>query len=220
MTNRTTFIKDGLERLLEKDSDVRSHFLGQNGELLSREDPEFQRKASYLEDSLGKAYDTRFQTYEKSSFRKYATGLRVLSGLGAITAGALFWPLAGTAGLYYALGSAAGNLLADSMDARAYTKEGKLTGMQSTGVTAKALPHKLLSWFIPGYGLIDSLRGRARFEYAAGKQALYQAKDAFLEKIYADLGREHKVIPLDKFRNPHYMRDEPLSDRVLAKKAG
>ena len=214
MANRTEFIKTGLERLLEKDKDVRQHFLDQNGTLLSRENPVFQKNSLYLEEALGRSYDSRFRTYEKSAMTKYATGARIISGIGATIAGLAFWPLGGTAGLYYALGGAIGNLFADALDTRAYTTEGKLTGMQGVGVAAKALPHKILSWFVPGYGLIDSLMGRKRFEYAAGKQALYDAKDAFLGKAYAELGPEHKIIPLEKFRNPVYALKEESSDRA------
>lgn len=214
MTNRTEFIKTGLERLLEKDRDVRRHFLDQSGTLLSRESPTFKRNALYLEEALGKSYDARFKTYEKSAMTKYATGARIISGIGATIAGLAFWPLGGTAGLYYALGGAIGNLFADALDAKAYTTEGKLTGMQGAGVTAKALPHKLLSWFVPGYGLIDSVMGRKRFEYAAGKQALYDARDAFLGKAYAELGREHKIVPLERFRNPVYASKEEPSNRA------
>jgi hypothetical protein len=208
-------MKTGLEHLLQKDPDVRKHFSGQDGALLSREDPLFKKNATYLEEALGRAYDARFNTYEKSAMTKYATGLRVVSGVGAAVAGLLFWPLGGTAGLYYALGSAAGNLLADSLDTGAYIKEGKLTGMQGVGVSAKALPHKVLSWFVPGYGLLDSLMGRKRFEYATSKQALYDAKDTFLGKAYLELGREHKIVSIENFRDKRYAK----KDEVAASKA-
>lgn len=203
---REKFVSGYLEKLIEKDDDIR--------EIFDNADPEQKSKLrSKLQYSLENSYDTYAKEYfdSKGVGSYLSTLLRVGGAAADVTGTYMFWALGGAGFGIKAIGLA-GKSVADMVDGYHYKRHSKTDGLSdkvkdSSYILGEGLIERAASYTPFTFGvaeMTDLFRGRSKFDKKVTNRSLSYAKQDFINYVKREEITEPKTISLANFKNKYY----------------
>ncbi len=208
--SRENFIEGYLERMIEKDPEIKSHFN------LSDETQRALLK-DRLRTELGKSYDTYAREYfDSKGLGSYVSTFLRTTGAAADAVGTyMFWALGGSGFGFKGVGLLEKSV-ADIIDSAHYARHAKTDSLgekvfDEGKIVGEGLVERAAAYLPLGIGeTADLLRGKSKYDTKVTNRALSHAKQNFMDYIRKTEIDKPRIASLKNFKNPEYDLEEDL----------